>query len=144
MMFCNTFYPLTADVYYATQSQNDFGEIDKSWEFNQTINIDVIESDSGEQIKPDQMLSMKDTLVGRIPVDIRKSDISDLYSLTDILITNINNGGGQNVYYETAGVRKDESTLFEIASLSPHNGPFGKIDYYVITLKRSQVQELID
>ena len=38
----NLFYPMTADIYYATSSQNGFGEMEKSWTFDRNayrINI---------------------------------------------------------------------------------------------------------
>lgn len=145
-MFCNTFYPLIADVYYAIQSQNDFGEIDKQWEYNQSIRVDFSMSTNykDQQIQADQMMWVQDMITGRTPTDIRKSDTSQLYSLTDILITNIRNDSGEYIYYETAGSRQGLSSLFEVAGLLPHNGPFGTNDYYKIVLKRSMMQELVD
>lgn len=145
-MFCNTFYPLIADVYYATQSQNDFGEIDKQWEYNQSIRVDFSMSTNykDQQVQADQMMWVQDMITGRTPTDIRKSDTSELYSLTDIIVTNIRNDIGEHIYYETAGPREGLSSLFEVAGVIPHNGPFGVNDYYKIVIKRSMMQEFVD
>ena len=93
-MFCDTFYPLQADIYYGVESQNDFGEIDRAWEYNRTIRLDMNMSTNykDQQVQPDQFFWIQDMLNGITPTDIRQSDTSDLYSLTNILITNILNG----------------------------------------------------
>lgn len=145
-MFCNTYYPLMADVYYATQTQNEFGNIDKAWTLDQTIRLDMSMSTNykDQQMQPDQMMWVQDMLNGRTPTDIRISSSSTMYSLTDILVTNIRNDAGEVIYYETSGYIEGEGTLFEVAGLLPHNDPWGKNDYYKLVLKRSMTQELAD
>ena len=58
-MFCNTFYPLKADIYYATESQNDFGEMDKQWDFDRSVGVDFNMSTNykDQQVQPDQLFS---------------------------------------------------------------------------------------
>lgn len=145
-MFCNTYYPLIADVYYAIQSQNDFGDIDKQWEYNQSIRVDFSMSTNykDQQMQADQMMWVQDMVTGRTPTDIRIADTGSTYSLTDILITNVRNDSGDVIYFETGGSRDGEPTIFEIAGVLPHNGPWGRNDYYKIVVKRSMVQELAD
>lgn len=145
-MFCNTYYPLLADVYYATQSQNDFGEIDKEWEYNQNIRVDFSMSTNykDQQIQADQMMWMQDMISGRTPTDVRVADTGELYSMTDIIITNVRNDAGEIIYLETSGPREGTSTLFEVAGVLPHNGPWGSNDYFKIVLKRSMMQGFVD
>lgn len=145
-MFCNTFYPLKASIYYATQTQNDFGEVDKEWVFDRTVRLDMNTSTNykDQQVQPDQFFWIQDLLNGRVDSDIRVSSKGTLYSLTDIIVTAIKNDSDVEIYYETAGPRAGESTLFEVAGLLPHNDPWGNNDYHKLVLKRSEVQELID
>lgn len=145
-MFCDTFYPLQADIYYGVESQNDFGEIDRAWEYNRTIRLDMNMSTNykDQQVQPDQFFWIQDMLNGITPTDIRQSDTSGLYSLTNILITNIRNGSDEVIYYESAGERSGQPTIYEVSGLLPHNNPWGNIDYYKLVLKRSELQELVD
>lgn len=145
-MFCNVFYPLKADVYYAVQTQNDFGSVEKAWEYNQTVRIDLSMSTNykDQQIQADQFFWMQDLLSARVPGDVRVADSGEMYSLTDILITNVRNDSEEVIYYETAGVREGLPTLFEVAGVLPHNDPWGSNDFYKIVVKRSDAQELVD
>ena len=145
-MFCNTYLPLSADVFYATKSQNNFGNVEKTWAFDQTIRCAFTMSTNykDQQVQSDQMFWVQDMLGGRTIVDPRIDSIGELHSLTDILIDNVRNDQGDNIYMETAGVRKGDSTLFEVSGVLPHNGPFGSVDYYKMVVKRSDAQEMIN
>lgn len=145
-MFCNINYPLKADVYYAEESQNDFGEIDKAWEFNRTIKVDMNTSTNykDQQVQPDQFFWVQDMLNGMTDEDVRVAENHLPHSLTNILITNIRNSSGTVIYYESAGERVGLPTLYEISGLLPHNDPWGNIDYYKLVLKRSELQEFVD
>lgn len=145
-MFCNTNYPLLADVYYAEESQNDFGEIDKEWEFNRTVPVDLNTSTNykDQQVQPDQFFWIQDMLNGMTKEDVRIGDNHLPYSLTNIIITNVRNNLGEVIYYESAGDRVGLPTLYEVAGLLPHNDPWGNVDYYKIVLKRSELQEFVD
>lgn len=144
-MFCNTYYPLAADIYYATESQDEFGAIDKAWVFNQTVRVDMSMSTNykDQQMQADMMVWVQDMISGRTPTDIRIDSSGGLHSLTDILVTNVRNDSDEVIYFETAGARTGEPTLFEVAGLLPHNGPWGRNDYYKLVIKRSMVQEAI-
>ena len=146
MMFCNSFFPLKADIFYAVQTQNDFGEVDKAWNFDRTVRIDMNTSTNykDQQMQPDQFFWMQDMLNGRVDSDVRVSLDGAMYSLTDILIANIRNDSETEIYFETAGPRTGMSTLFEVAGLLPHNDPWGRNDYHKLVLKRSELQELVD
>ena len=145
-MFCNLYYPLTADVYYATQSQNDYGEIEKSWAYDQQIPMHLAMSTNykDQQLQAEQFFFIMDVLNGKSPVDPRISSEGYLNAMTDVLLTNVRDVSNNYIYIETDGVREGKSTLFEVAGVLPHNGPFGKVDYYKIVIKRSDAQELVD
>ena len=145
-MFCNTFYPLKADIYYAVESQNDFGEMDRAWEFNRVIRVDMNMSTNykDQQVQPDQFFWVQDMLNGMTPTDIRMSDTGTLYSLTNTIVTNIRNNKEEVVYSESAGDRAGLPTLYEVSGLLPHNDPWGNMDYYKLVLKRSELQEFVD
>lgn len=145
-MFCNSLYPLKADVYYSTESQNDFGEIDRAWEFGQTVSVDLNMSTNykDQQIQADQFFWMQDIISGKCPSDIRIDSNGGLHSLTAILVTNVRNGSDNVIYFETAGPRAGMPTIYEVAGLLPHNDPWGNNDYYKLVVKRSELQEMVD
>lgn len=145
-MFCNTFYPLKADVYYATETQNDFGEVDKAWELDQTVLVDLNMSTNykDQQVQADQFFWVQDMLNGKCPVDVRVGEDGDMHSLTGILVTNVRNNSETVIYFETAGPRAGKPTVYEVAGVLPHNDPWGNNDYYKLVLKRSELQEMVD
>jgi hypothetical protein len=61
-------------------------------------------------------------------------------AVTNVLITNIKDKLGQEVYLETSGPRVGKSTLFEIATQEPLIGFAGAIEYYKLVLRRSENQ----
>lgn len=145
-MFCNTYLPLKADLYYSTPSQNSFGQVEKTWAFDQTIRCAFTMSTNykDQQIQPDQMFWVQDILGGRTLVDPRVDSLGETHAMTNVLVTNIRNDKEVEIYLETAGVRDGSSTVFEVAGVLPHNGPFGDVDYYKMIVKRSDIQEMID
>ena len=145
-MFCNTFLPLKADIYYSTPTQNTFGQVEKTWAFNQTIRCAMSMSSNykDQQIQPDQFFWVQDILGGRTLVDPRVDSLGANHAMTDVLVTNIRNDKEVEIYVETAGLRDGLSTVFEVGGVLPHNGPFGEVDYYKMVIKRSDLQELDD
>lgn len=145
-MFCNTFFPLKADIYYASSQQNDFGDVEKVWVFDQTINVSLSMSTNykDQNIQPAQMMFVQDMLNGKSKVDPRIAADGSMFSMTDVIMTNIRGVDGEVAYIETAGVRVGMPTLYELTGVLPHNGPFGTVDYHKIVISRSDAQELIN
>jgi hypothetical protein len=145
-MFCNTLFPLKVDIYYAITQQSDFGDMTKTWLYDQTINasLHMATNYKDQNIKPAQMLFAQDSLNGKAKVDPRISSDGTPYSMTDILLTNIRGVDAESIYNETAGPRSGMPTIYELSGMLPHNGPFGTVDYYKIVLTRSDAQEMID
>lgn len=144
-MFCNNIFPLKADVYYPTTSQTAFGVVEKTWALDQTVRLGIAMTTNykDQQIQPDQIFWEQDTLGARMLVDPRIAADTTPYSMTDVLITDIRTDEDVEVYVETAGPRSGSSTAYEISGVLPHVGPFGKVDYYKVTLKRSDDQEVL-
>jgi len=139
------YFPMLADVYYPDITQGQYGEITKSWNIDRTIaaHIEPFPKKSGE-ISPQIFLQYKDLLIGRTRYDLRLPSYSGSTSeaLTNIMITNIRTSMGQALHLETAGPRAGSGTLYEIASYDAHYAPYGDIDYYSFTLRRSENQVL--
>ena len=137
-MLCDVYYPITA--------QNIYGQIKKDWVYNKTIatNATPVGSLQEDEVRPQFLLQFENLLFGRVRTDIRISDNKDENSITNILVTNVRTAAGELIYRETAGERTGKGTIYEIASQEPIMGPFGKIDYYKIVLRRTENQGIED
>jgi hypothetical protein len=133
---------MTADLYYPIISQGSYGEVKKDWVFDRKIALNAMpfsRKGTGE-IAPAVFLQYKDMLVGRTKGDIRVTSNNNTEALTNILITNISSASGELIYKESAGPRSGRGTIYEIASYDPHFAPYGDIDYYSFTIRRSENQ----
>jgi hypothetical protein len=137
------YFPMLADVYFPIISQGAYGEVKKQWVFDRTIAMNAMaysRKGAGE-ITPQIFLQYKDMLISRTKKDIRITSNESSEALTNILITNIRSGSsGQLIYLESAGTRAGRGTIYEIAVYDPHFAPYGEIDYYSMTLRRSENQ----
>lgn len=140
------YFPMLGDVYYPTISQGQYGEIQKSWAIDRTIALyaEPFSRKGMGEISPAVFLQYKDMLICRTRYDLRLPSYSGVESeaLTNILVTSIRNATGQQLHLETAGPRAGYGTLYEIASYDAHYAPYGDIDYYSFTLRRSENQVL--
>jgi hypothetical protein len=93
-----------------------------------------------EEVKPNVAITQEKILIGRVKQDIRISERFSRNAITNVLITNIKDQSGNQVYLETSGPRDGKATLFEVASQEPFVGPFGAVEYYKIVLRRSENQ----
>lgn len=145
-MICETpdfMFPMLADVYYPIIEQTaGYGNVSKTWVLDKTIACSFAAGGAGskEEIIPNVDLTQNSLLVGRVKTDIRVSSRQDPNSITNVVITNIRDKNGNPIYIETAGIRKNKSTIFEIATQQPFAGPFGSIEYYKLILRRSENQ----
>jgi len=139
----NFLYPMTAEVYYSSVEQGQYGNIKKQWsKYKDTACYFAAGGIKNKEEQQTQGVAILfDTILsGRVPNDIRFNDMNNGIALTNLLITNILDREGNPIYVETGGVRAGKSTLFEIATLSPYSGLFGKTEYYKIIIKRSDNQ----
>jgi hypothetical protein len=86
-------------------------------------------------------MTQNSLLICRIKSDLRVSKNANESSLTNILVTNIKDSDGAQIYMETAGPRAGLATIFEVATQEPQIDPFGgAVQYYKVVLRRSESQ----
>lgn len=139
-------FPFYADIYYPIISQGAYNEVKKEWVFDRTIicNATPVGGAGQEDIKPAEFLQYENKLVARSKTDLRVTSNEAKQAITNILITNIRNMGGELIYKESAGSRRGRGTLYEVATLEPFIGPFNNIEYYKMLWRRSENQSVTD
>jgi len=142
---CNStdfIFPLCAEVFYPLVEQGAYGDVQKTWIFDKSVSCNLSDGSSAmkEEVKPNVAITQEKILIGRVKQDIRISERFSRNAITNVLITNIKDQSGNQVYLETSGPRDGKATLFEVASQEPFVGPFGAVEYYKIVLRRSENQ----
>ena len=135
-------YPMQADIFYPEVSQGAYGNVSKAWSKDRTLvcSLGPAGSRFKEELTPNVDISIESLLIGRFKEDIRFSKDSRGKAITNIVVSNVKDRNCQELYVETAGARTGESTIFEVATVTPHVGPFGKVEYYRVILRRSENQ----
>jgi hypothetical protein len=137
-------FPMKADVFYAVTEPTAYGNVSKTWILDKTVACNFVDpgltANTKSQVIPDPNIKFKSLLEGRVRTDIRISKRELANAITNIIITNIRDKNGAEIYLETSGTRAGKSTIFEISSQNPFLNPFGNIDYYSLTLLRSENQ----
>jgi len=135
-------FPMQAEIFYPDVAQSAYGNVKKAWMMDRKVacNLNYAGTAFKEEIRPNIDITLSALLMGRFKKDIRTSSLGQSYALTNILISNITDKDGVELYVETSGPRAGKSTLFEIATFQPFSGPFGHIEYYKIVLRRSENQ----
>lgn len=144
-------FPMLCDIYYATETQDDYGMMKKSWRLDQTINCSFYLNKSRENHKDfafgdEKFYKLESQLSGRTKTDVRQSSYGVYYPVSHILITNIRGGGcdEQLFFYETNDDYEKNPTVFSILMNQPFIGPYPSINYFSLELERSDIQELAD
>jgi len=143
------FFQMQCDIYYAIESQDLYGGIDKKWEY------DVVEpcsfytlsdkSNSNNFTYDDNRFYKLETMLyGRFQSDPRKSSTGQYFPLSHILVTNVRASGcnDESFFIETNGDYEGSPTVFELKTCQPFVGPFNTVEYYKIQLERSDIQGL--
>jgi hypothetical protein len=135
-------FPMKASIYYPIVEQSAYGNVEKDWVLDKIIACSFTPSTTTnkENIKPGVTIAEKMLLLGRTRTDIRISKLNEDRAVTNVIVSNISDKNGNPIYLETSGPRAGKSTLFEIATIEPFMGPFGDIEHYSITLRRSENQ----
>jgi hypothetical protein len=135
-------YPLLADIYYPLVDQGAYGNLKKTWVLSKTVACNFSSGGAAfkEEVKPNVNITQDSILLGRVKTDIRISDSEDKNAITNVLVTNIRDRWENPIYLETSGPRAGRSTLYEIATNEPTLGPFGSVEYYKLTVRRSENQ----
>lgn len=136
----NLFYPMTADIYYASKTQNDFGEVVRSWYFDRSINCSAIkenpESQMRTQLTSDKFIEFDEKVNMRTNENIYKSLDGTHYRPTDILVRNIKDPFGSIAWAESS----TRPTNFELDTIEPMYDPLHNVAGYRILLRRSDLQ----
>jgi len=148
MAYCekpDLFYPNLADIYYPIVEQGAYGNTKKTWVLDRTISIAV--NPAGRKFKQDVQtnnakLDMENAILARTRNDLTQATTDNLYSMTNIIITNIRDRDGNLIYNESSGPRIGLATLFELPTFNPIVGAFGKTEYYKLVLARSENQAI--
>lgn len=141
---CNTpdiQFPMKADVFYPIVEQGAYGNTQKKWVLDKTIScyFGPLRKKS-EEVKPNVNITLNQNLLGRVKSDIRISSKNNMDAITNVVITNIRTAADENIYLETAGPRAGRATIYEIESQSPFLDPYGDIQHYTLTVRRSENQ----
>jgi hypothetical protein len=135
-------FPMQADIFYPDVEQSAYGNITKTWKLDRKIACSFNPAGTAfkEELNAKVDLTQDSLLIGRCRQDVRFSLLQESFAMTNIVISNISDKNGNEIYLETAGPRKGKSTIFEIATIQPFSGPFGSVEYYKIVLRRSENQ----
>ena len=141
--FDDLYYPMTADIYYSTTSQNDFGEMIKTWNKDRSVICSAIKENPDSRIpkylNTDKRLEYDITTNFRTNEDITLSADLTVYKPSDIVISNIRDSSGNLVWresYETA-------TIFEIQTIEPMFDMFMNTAGYRVAITRSDSQDIL-
>jgi hypothetical protein len=145
--FVSILFPMTADLYYSENEQNDLGEMTKTWTKDRTINCSAITALSDKtlspELKPSEFLTLSNNLYLRTDADVRielpdqQDESPTIHPLTEILITNILDSNGNNSYPDVLG-----TTKFEVVTVVPSFNEFQSKNYFRVYVQRSQNQNV--
>lgn len=135
-------YPLLADIYYPIVETGGYGNLKKTWVLDKSVACGFNPGGlkNKKDVNAEANINIDNSITGRVRSDLTQSSTESLYSLTNIIITNIRDRDGNLIYNESSGPRSGKATLFEIATFNPIVGAFGKTEYYKIILRRSENQ----
>ena len=131
--FDDIYFPMTADLYYGSETQNDFGQIDLDWIKNREVRCSSISSMTGRtmgpELRPDQFIDYSNLLYFRTNEDIRV-DLQD------------QNDNNPEIHDSGVVVYRDynKPTIYEVATVVPSFSEFQRINYFRVFLRRSQDQ----
>lgn len=137
-------YPLLADVFYPVVEQKAYGNVEKQWIFNKTVACFFAPASrkSHQEVKTTMAVVIDQILTGRTRCDVRISSVDGKNAITNVIISNIRDINGNQIYLETSGIRSGKPTIFEISTNEPMVGPFGTVEYYNLLIKRSENQAI--
>ena len=143
------FLPMECDIYYANETQDDYGAIEKNWYFGATRSCSFYtmnDESNNENFSFDdkKFYRLETMLFGRVKDDLRKDDSGLYHPMSHILVTNIRKTGcGEELFFfETSEEYTVTPTIFEVKTVQPFIGVFSTVEYYKVQLERSDTQEL--
>jgi hypothetical protein len=142
-------FPMTAEVYYSQTTQNDYGNIVKSWVFDRTVYCSVISELSnrgfaGELKTKGQDFVYDSNAFFRTKEDLRKKSNGSYMPITAIAITNIKDPAGNDVWINgqnlsnAAGAIK---TKYEVKTIVPTFNYDHTLRHFRLFISKSQIQK---
>lgn len=145
------FFQMQCDLYYATESQDKYGKIDKKWQFDMVERCSFYttsdkSNDDNFSFNDEKFFKLETMLYGRFATDPRQDSSGLYHPLSHILVHNIRGGtcNTEPFWIETNGDYVGKPTVYEIKTCQPFVGPFNRVEYWKIQLERSDTQELND
>jgi hypothetical protein len=143
------FFQMQCDIYYASESQDKYGKVNKRWSFDMIepcsfYTLGDKSNDDNLTFEDKKFYKLETMLFGRFSTDPRKDSAGLYHPLSHILVTNIRGATcNEEVFFiESVGDYVGKPTIFEIKTCQPFIGPFNTVEYYKIQLERSDTQEL--
>ena len=144
----NILYPMTADIYYAVETQSEYGNMTRTWQFDRTVNCSAVTATSGvldaELKVKDKFFDYNSSLFFRTNEDIRKSSSGKYYPITAMAVTNMRDPNGDPVWINTENLKTKAETVktkYEVKTIIPSFDMFHNIGMYRVFLNRSANQK---
>ena len=141
-------YPMTADIYYAVETQSEYGNMTRTWQFDRTVNCSAITATSGvldgELKVKDKFFDYNSSLFFRTNEDIRKSSSGKYYPINATAVTNMRDPNGDPVWINAENLKTKAETVktkYEIKTIVPSFDMFHNIGMYRVFLTRSANQK---
>jgi len=141
-------FPMTADIYYATTKQQDYGNVSKTWIYDRTVNCSIISDLSSRGFTGELKTKGTDFVYDsnaffRTKEDIRKKANGMYFPITAIAITNIKDPAGNDVWINGQNMTNSADvikTKYEVKTVVPTFDYNHNLRHFRIFISKSQVQ----
>jgi hypothetical protein len=142
-------FPMTAEVWYAQTTQQDYGNMSRTWVFDRTVNCSVISELSnrgftGELRTKGQDLIYDSNAFFRTKEDLRKKSNGEYVPITAIAITNIKDPAGDYVWINGEKqilIDGPRSTKYEVKTIVPTFNYDHTLRHFRLFISKSQIQK---
>ena len=146
----NMLFRMLCDVYYATEEQDKFGAMVKTWTKDREVScelymIDKISDRNNFTFDDPEFYRINNLLRGRAVEDIRKDALGIYHPLSHIVVTNVRTGKPveDNVFVMTNGDYIGKPIVYAVSTCNPYGGAFGTTEFYKVSLKRADDQGVL-
>jgi hypothetical protein len=141
-------FPMTADVYYATTTQQDYGNVSKTWVFDRKVDCSIISDLSSRGFTGELKTKGTDFIYDsnaffRTKQDIRKKSNGVYFPITAIAITNIKDPAGNDVWINGQNLTNSADvvkTKYEVKTVVPTFDYNHNLRHFRVFISKSQVQ----
>lgn len=144
----NFIFPMQVDIFYAIEKQNQFGKVEKTWQYDRTVDgyFETYGSSVGKSkgLDPLEVIEFRDKLVGRLKENPLQMEDETYRPITNVLLTNVRDARTQEIYFKENDKKTKQffATQYEFHFVHPYINPWNEIEYYKVVLNRLDVQEL--